>query len=128
MARPKKHRRINCNPSCYYFKPKGIPMSELEEVILEGDELEAIRLGDLQNMSQEDAAVKMNISRQTFGRIVNKARAKIADSIINGKAIKLSEEISNELKSKFQFVCSKCGYKLRLRNSSGRVSCPHCNN
>ncbi len=116
MARPKKHRSIGCSPSSYYFKPAGVPLGHLEEVTLEADELEAIRLGDLLNMSQEDAAEKMNISRATFGRIVNKAREKIADSILNGKAIKISEEISDELKERFTFICKKCGLELKVRD------------
>jgi predicted DNA-binding protein (UPF0251 family) len=93
MARPKKNRKIKCSPAAYYFKPRGIPLTELEEVILEPDELEAIRLADLMDLSQEEAAGKMKISRATFGRIIAKARQKVADSILNGKAIKISDEL-----------------------------------
>jgi predicted DNA-binding protein (UPF0251 family) len=89
MARPKKPRNIKCNPAAYYFKPRGIPLCELEEVILETDELEAVRLADHLGLSQEDAAKQMSISRATFGRIVGKARGKIADSLLNGKAIQI---------------------------------------
>ena len=103
-------------------------MHHLEEIILEGDELEAIRLGDLLNLSQEDAAVKMKISRQTFGRIINSARAKIADGILNGKAIKISENMSNELRDKLLFICSKCGYKMHLKSRAQTVECPICSN
>ncbi len=126
MARPKKHRKISCNPSSYYFKPAGISLQSLEEVILEGDELEAIRLSDLMGLSQEDAAIKMNISRATFGRIVNKAREKVADSIINGKAIKISDELSSELKEKLQFFCPNCGLKLRMKKRQHFNHCPKC--
>ncbi|MCF8394702.1 MAG: DUF134 domain-containing protein [Melioribacteraceae bacterium] len=90
MPRPKKHRVTCCNPTAYYFKPRGIPMRDLSESILEKDEFEAIKLADFDNLSQEQAAAQMKISRATFGRIVQKARYKIADSIINGKAIKIS--------------------------------------
>jgi predicted DNA-binding protein (UPF0251 family) len=93
MPRPKKRRRIHCNPSAYYFKPKGIPMFMLEELILEDDQIEALRLADIENLSHEDAASKMNISRATFGRIVHSARNKIADCIINGKAIRISDSL-----------------------------------
>ncbi len=126
MARPKKHREISCDPSSYYFKPAGISLNDLEEVILEGDELEAIRLSDFMGLSQEDAAVKMNISRATFGRIVNKAREKVADSIINGKAIKISDELSTELKEKLQFFCPHCGLQLRLKKKQHYNHCPKC--
>ena len=106
MARPKKNRTIQCNPAAYYFKPRGIPMSELEEVVLEPDELEAIRLADFLDMSQEEAASEMNISRATFGRIVAKARKKIADCILNGKAVRVSEEMFEQLKDKYNPRCS----------------------
>ena len=126
MARPKKHRRITCNPNSFYFKPAGIPLTQLEEVILEGDELEALRLGDLLNLSQEEAAARMKISRATFGRTVNKARAKIADCILNGKAIKISDEISEELKDRFVFICKKCGLHLTLKHRRQIRKCPKC--
>lgn len=106
MARPKKNRTIHCSPAAYYFKPRGIPMYELEEVVLEPDELEAVRLADFLDMSQEEAAKEMNISRATFGRITAKARKKIADSIINGKAIRVSEEMFEQLKDKYKPRCS----------------------
>jgi predicted DNA-binding protein (UPF0251 family) len=92
MARPRKLRRIKCNPTAYYYKPRGIPLSELEEVVLNADELESVRLADYKKLSHENAAAKMKISRATFGRIVHSARNKIANAILNGKAIKVSEE------------------------------------
>ena len=70
-------------------------MRELEEVILEADEVEAIRLADQLNLSQEEAAIKMEISRATFGRIVNKARNKIASGILSGKAIRIDDKNFN---------------------------------
>ena len=83
MARPCRCRRIRCNPDTNYFKPRGIPLDMLEEINLALDELEAIRLADLEGLYQEDAAKKMNISRQTFGNIVNSAHKKIADVLLN---------------------------------------------
>lgn len=105
MTRPKKDRVIKCSPAAYYFKPRGIPMSELEEVILEPDELEALRLADYLDMPQEEAARQMNISRATFGRIAAKARKKVAGSILNGNAIRISENMSSELKDKYKPKC-----------------------
>ncbi len=90
MPRPKKHRFTCCRPGSNYFKPQGIPLRFLEELILEEDELEAINLADFENLSHEEGAERMNISRATFGRIVKKARRKIAESIIKGKAIKIN--------------------------------------
>ncbi|MFA7000859.1 MAG: DUF134 domain-containing protein [Candidatus Omnitrophota bacterium] len=89
MARPVKCRRVGCEPSASYFKPRGIPLWGLEEVALCVDELEAIRLADLQGLYQEKAAKKMKISRQTFGNIIASAHHKIADAIVGGKAIKI---------------------------------------
>jgi predicted DNA-binding protein (UPF0251 family) len=93
MPRPRKHRRVCCNPSVYYFKPRGIPVFELEEIILNHDELEALRLADLLAYSHENAAREMKISRATFGRIVEAARKKVADGILNGKAIRINENV-----------------------------------
>jgi predicted DNA-binding protein (UPF0251 family) len=91
MPRPRKYRHVCCNPSSYYFKPRGIPIYELEEILLEHDELESLRLADLLGYSHEDAAKEMKISRATFGRIVEIARRKITDGILNGKAIRINE-------------------------------------
>ncbi len=89
MPRPCRCRKIRCSPDTNYFKPRGIPLDMLEEVNLTLDELEAVRLADLEGMYQEDAAKKMDISRQTFGNIVNSAHKKIADALLNAKALKI---------------------------------------
>lgn len=89
MPRPKCRRNICGIPDKNYFKPRGIPTVELEEVVLTLDEFEAIRLADYEQMYQEEAAVLMNISRQTFGRIIEAAHKKIADVLLNGKALRI---------------------------------------
>ena len=89
MPRPFKCRRVCCDPTADYFKPRGIPVSELQEICLALDELEAIRLADINGMYQEEAAKMMNVSRQTFGNIIESAHKKIADAIVNGKALKI---------------------------------------
>ena len=89
MARPCRCRRIRCRPDANYFKPRGIPLDVLEEINLTLDELEAIRLADLGELYQEDAAKKMDVSRQTFGNIINSAHKKIADALLNAKALKI---------------------------------------
>ena len=126
MARPKKNRKIRCAPAAYYFKPRGIPMADLQEVILEVDELEALRLGDMLNYSHEEAALKMKVSRATFGRIVNKARQKIAEGMINGKAIRISEDLPSQIKSKLDYTCKSCGYKTKLKRRNQIINCPKC--
>ena len=89
MPRPCCQRRIGCHPDTTYFKPAGVPLRDLEEVVLALDELEALRLADLNGQYQEDAAAQMKISRATFARIVEAARKKVADVLINGKALRI---------------------------------------
>ena len=89
MPRPKKRRCIRCSPDATYFKPRGIPLKALEELSITMDELEAIRLADYEGLYHEDAARKMKISRQTFGRILNEAHRKVAESLLKGKALRI---------------------------------------
>ncbi|PLX18507.1 MAG: hypothetical protein C0597_06095 [Marinilabiliales bacterium] len=89
MPRKKCLRHIAGAPNCSFYKPAGIPMKDLLEIVIHLDEIEAIKLADLEKNYQEEAAKKMNISRQTFGRIIESAHQKIADALINGKAIKI---------------------------------------
>lgn len=95
MPRPKIKRRLGFDPSVYYFKPQGVPMRFLEEVVLLADELEALKLYEVDNLTQIEAAKKMNISQPTFARILDHANKKIADAIIRGKAIKVEAKKSS---------------------------------
>jgi predicted DNA-binding protein (UPF0251 family) len=95
MSRPKKERCIRCQPNALYFKPRGIPLSHLEEVGLSLDELEAIRLADYEGLYHEQAAEKMKISRPTFGRILGEARRKLAETLVEGKALRIETKIEN---------------------------------
>jgi predicted DNA-binding protein (UPF0251 family) len=114
MARPVKKRKINCNPTSYYFKPRGISLLDLDEIELAQDELESIRLADLNGLFQEDAAAKMLVSRATFGRIIVRAHKKIADAIINGKAIRISESFPQSIKDKSRQPGSNCGSRSEV--------------
>lgn len=96
MARPIKCRRISCTPAARYFKPVGIPLRELDEIVLGLDELEAMRLADLEGLYQVDAAEKMDISRQTIGNILNSAHRKLADALLNGKALRIGPDDGGE--------------------------------
>lgn len=122
MARPEKIRKIRCNPAAYYFKPLGIALADLDEIELAQDELEAIRLADLNGLFQEDAAAKMLVSRATFGRIITKAHRKIADAIINGNAIRISNNLPNSINNKSKNICSNCG-----RRSGANLQDSKCN-
>jgi len=89
MARPIKPRKIIFDPRITYFKPRAIPLSKLKEVNLTTDELEAIRLHDLGDCNQTSCSKKMKISPSTFQRILVSAHKKIAEALIEGKAIKI---------------------------------------
>ncbi len=90
MPRPLTCRIIASDPDSIFFKPRGVPMSALETVVLTRDECEALRLADMLGLYHEEAAQRMDISRQTFGRIIESARRKIATAIIEGKAFQVS--------------------------------------
>jgi uncharacterized protein len=89
MVRPKRCRHVWNEVGFDYFKPTGVGLKELEEVILNVEELEAIRLNDLSETEQVTAAENMKVSQPTYSRILKEARRKIADALINGKAIKV---------------------------------------
>ena len=89
MARPTFPRNVGFIPGVTYFKPAGVRMAELEEVVLGHDEIEAMRLKHLLGLSQEEAAGQMNISQPTFHRLLSSACEKIADAIVNGKALRI---------------------------------------
>lgn len=95
MARPVKNRHVCCVPIASYFKPVGIPLRELEEVVLGLDELEALRLADLDGLYQVDVAERMGVSRQTVGNILTAAHRKLADALLNGKALRIGPHPEN---------------------------------
>jgi len=92
MSRPKIPRCAHFNPNVYYFKPQGIPLRELEEVVLLPDELEALKLHEIEGLEQIEASEKMKISQPTFARILGSAHKKVAEAIIKGKAIRIEEK------------------------------------
>ncbi|BFT94121.1 MAG: hypothetical protein MNSN_04100 [Minisyncoccus archaeiphilus] len=89
MARPRLCRKISFNPGITYFKPQGVPMCNLEIVELTIEEIEAYRLRYIDNLEQKEAAKKMHTSQSTYQRILYSAYKKIADALINGKAIQI---------------------------------------
>ena len=90
MPRPRKRRRVRAEPGHSYFKPQGVPLARLKETVLTIEEYEALRLSDFQQLSQTAASKKMGISQPTFHRLLNSARKKTSDAIINGKAIRIA--------------------------------------
>jgi len=89
VGRPVKWRRVASLPHAFHFKPAAVPLSMLEEICLSIEEVEAIRLKDLEGLEQEAGAKEMNVSRSTFQRILGSGRHKIADALVNGKAIRV---------------------------------------
>ena len=125
MARPLKKRRVGCKPEANYFKPRGIPVADLDEVVLTLDELEAIRLADLEECYQEKAAEQMDVSRQTFGNIIRSAHKKIAVALVRGKALKIQGGIFTMIEKLFQ--CDDCRHEWSVPYGTGRPKgCPQC--
>lgn len=91
MVRPRMCRRLRFKPKAHYFKPQGIPMHQLDEVILTKEEMEAVKLKDFDGLEQIESAEKMNTSQSTFQRILASARLKIAEAVVKGKALKIEE-------------------------------------
>jgi len=92
MPRPKKHRCLRFRTDIVYFSPKGVPLRNLEEIELFHDEIEALKLYELDGLDQKESAKKMKISQPTFMRIVNKGIRKVVSAIVEGKAIRIQQE------------------------------------
>lgn len=89
MPRPPRKRTVEFVPEINYFKPAGVPLRQLEEVVLTVEELEAIRLKDTEGLDQHQAAERMNVSRSTFQLTLTTAREKISHALVSGKAIRI---------------------------------------
>jgi len=90
MPRPCKRRRICLDLKAYRFKPCGRSVEDLAEIVLETDELEALRLADREGLYQEEAARRMRVSRQTFGNIIERARRKVASALVEGRSLRVN--------------------------------------
>jgi predicted DNA-binding protein (UPF0251 family) len=119
-------RCIGHEPGVSAFKPAGVPGRALEQVTLGLDELEAVRLADLEGLYQEEAARRMEVSRQTFGNIVASGRGKLADCVVNGKLLRI-EGGTVRLAGERTFSCSRCRHRWSLPYGSGPPeACPDC--
>lgn len=126
MTRPKYCRKVGCEPAARCYKPEGIPLSDLKEIVITLDEFEALRLSDFEGLYQEHCAASMNISRQTFGRIIDSARKKIADALVHGKALKIEGGIVS-LEENGEMNCSCCDNSSQCcKNITQGPSCPRC--
>lgn len=122
MPRPKRKRIVGNPPVMEGFKPFGIPLSDLEPVILLYEEYESIRLCDYESLTQEQSAERMNVSRPTFTRIYEKARQTIAQAFVEGKAIFI--EGGNYHTEDCWYKCENC---QKLNVSQTEISaCKYC--
>ncbi len=113
-------------PPARAFKPAGVPGHALEQVTLSLDELEAARLAELEGLYQEEAARRMEVSRQTFGNIVASARRKLADCLVNGKLLRIQGG-TVRLAGVRTFACGHCRHHWSLPFGSGPPQdCPGC--
>lgn len=128
MPRPPKPRHVEFFPNVTYFKPAGVPMATLDEVCLGVDELEALRLKDLEGLDQEECASRMNLAQSTFQRVLTSAREKLTRGIVEGKAIRI-EGGPYELVAR-TFVCPECGNRWRREPQrdpgDDPPACPSC--
>ena len=128
LSRPAKLRYVSQLPRAAFFRPIGTPLYELQEVHLTVEEVETIRLKDLKGLEQEECARRMHISRPTFHRVVASARCKLADALINGKAIQI--EGGNFGLSQQRFRCTNDGHEwnvpFEMLALGAMPACPIC--
>ncbi|CAH2212275.1 DUF134 domain-containing protein [Tepidibacter aestuarii] len=124
MARPTKVRTVEFFPENNYFVPVGKQKCDIEEVEVKIEELEAMRLKDIEGLNQEECAKKMQVSRQTFQNIIDSARKKVAVSLTEGKAIRISG--GHYTTKHCRFKCMDCGNEYNIKYSQDKKSCPDC--
>ncbi len=133
-GRPTLCRCVQELPKVTCFKPQGVLPKELESVMLTVDELEAIRLADKEGLYQAAAAVQMHVSRPTFGRILDAARKKVAEAIVDGKQLSIEGGVVRSLCDSQPTdrpdicVCPECSFELpHLKGEPCRETlCPQC--
>lgn len=124
MARPTKFRRVEFFPENCYFVPRGKKKCEFEEIVLKVEELEAMRLKDIEELNQEECAEKMEVSRQTFQNIIDSARKKVALALTEGKAISINGGHYTSKHCKFK--CLDCHTTYDINYEQDKRNCPNC--
>ncbi len=123
MPRPFKPRRVSTMPRYTYFKPTGIPMPLLEEVVLTVDEVEALRLKDIEKLEQHECAERMDVAQSTLQRILVSAREKLTRAIIEGKALRIH---GGPYALSSDQVCPRCRRQRRRAANREAYECPEC--
>jgi predicted DNA-binding protein (UPF0251 family) len=127
MPRPRKRRRVWHEPSPAIFKPVGVPLDQIKTITLLHEELEALRLVDLEGQYQEAAADQMNVSRSTLQRIVSEARTKVAQALTEGAALHIEGGTFRVPRAWWR--CEDCGHVWEIEHGSGQSAasqCPAC--
>lgn len=126
MPRPHCCRRVAAGPVTERFGPLSGSTPDGEDIVLQVDELEAVRLADMEHLYHQAAADEMNVSRQTFGRILDAAHAKIADALVNSRPLRI-EGGHVEMCRDRTFVCAGCGHSWLAPAGTGRPDkCDAC--
>lgn len=125
MSRPVKPRFVEKMPRVTYFKPSGIQARRLEEVVLTLDELEAIRLKDAEGLEQQACARRMGVAQSTFQRIITLARRKLAEAVVEGKALRIR---GGSYTLGRAYYCNRCRHRWgrQRRQDETRIACPSC--
>lgn len=124
MPRTEKDRIVHTPPLFSEFKPIGVPVHELLNVILTLDEFEAFRLADYIGLSHAEGAEEMGVSRSTFTRLIEKSRKKVADFIIEGRVLSIdggNVHFRNNI-----IRCQDCGQMFKTTIHKEVSECPHC--
>lgn len=124
MARPTKFRRVEFFPEDTYFVPMGKSKCKIEDVVLKIEELEAMRLKDIEDLNQDECAKKMKVSRQTFQNIIDSARKKVAIALTQGKAISISG--GNYTPKHCKYRCLECNKDYEINYMQDKNACPNC--
>jgi predicted DNA-binding protein (UPF0251 family) len=124
MPRPPIERAVSGVPRITLFKPAGVPGRELEQLQLGVDELEAIRLVDLEGLSHEQAAEVMGVSRQTVGRVLERGRARVAEALVQGKAILIGGGQYRVEPRRMR--CFACQARWSDADGEPATACPDC--
>jgi predicted DNA-binding protein (UPF0251 family) len=127
MPRPRKHRRLLREPQPAIYKPVGVPLRSLDSTVLLHEELESLRLADLEGHYQAESAEQMGVSRSTFQRIVTEARRKVAQALVDGTALHIQGGTWRV--AAVRWHCTDCGHNWEIEHGSGQGGpdkCPAC--
>jgi uncharacterized protein len=124
MPRPKKNKMVSSPPLYSGFKPVRVRRDMLQDISLEIDEYEAIRLSDYEGLGHAEAAEEMEISRSTFSRLIEKARRKVATFLIEGRMLHI--EGGNIHFRDNVLKCQSCGHIFNIDIGTRLSKCPEC--